>query len=225
MIARHHCCLPVTGSGSATAEECFPEFNTPPGCTSVNASPRQLPADAHHSRPRRLARSYLVRLFHSLLSPGLCRRTPSRLVCPQRSTTCSLSGSYYKTFLIELSRPSPCKEPPTNSKARLTNIDYGSGSFRVSRLMAACRSQSITAPSDPAVAKTDSSAEIAIAPICGTYAGMPLRIASDGSDLICTSSLAPTSAINAADGETALNAYGFQFFGGASRYSEPSAVR
>jgi hypothetical protein len=29
----------------------------------------------HHSRPRRLARSYLVRLLHSRLSSGLCRRT------------------------------------------------------------------------------------------------------------------------------------------------------
>src|SRR5580700_10552119 len=51
------------------------ELNTRPGCASVNASPKRLPAPAHHSRPRRLARSYLVRLFHSQLSSGLCRRT------------------------------------------------------------------------------------------------------------------------------------------------------
>ena len=56
------------------------ELNTLPGCTSVNASPRRLPDATHHSRPRRLARSYLVRLFHSLPSPGLCRRTPSIVV-------------------------------------------------------------------------------------------------------------------------------------------------
>jgi SAM-dependent methyltransferase len=40
----------------------------------VNASPCRLPDTAHHSRPRRLARSYLVRLFHSLPSSGFCRR-------------------------------------------------------------------------------------------------------------------------------------------------------
>ena len=54
----------------------FSELNTRPGCTSVNASPWRLPADTHHSRPRRLARSYLVRLFHPLLSSGLCRAAP-----------------------------------------------------------------------------------------------------------------------------------------------------
>jgi hypothetical protein len=55
--------------------EMISELNTRPGCASVNASPKRLPAPAHHSRPRRLARSYLVRLFHSRLSSGLCRRT------------------------------------------------------------------------------------------------------------------------------------------------------
>ena len=55
----------------------FSELNTPPGCASVNASPRRLPVPTHHSRPRRLAKSYLVRLFHSQLPPGFCRRTPS----------------------------------------------------------------------------------------------------------------------------------------------------
>src|SRR5665213_3096740 len=53
----------------------FSELNTRPGCTSVNASPCRLPDTTHHSRPRRLARSYLVRLFHSLLSSGLRRLT------------------------------------------------------------------------------------------------------------------------------------------------------
>ena len=41
-----------------------------PGCTSVNASMHKLPDTPHHSRPRRLARSYLVRLFHSLPFSG-----------------------------------------------------------------------------------------------------------------------------------------------------------
>jgi hypothetical protein len=60
----------------------FSELNTPPGCASVNASPERLPDPTHHSRPRRLARSYLVRLSHSQLSSGLCRRTPSPLFHP-----------------------------------------------------------------------------------------------------------------------------------------------
>ena len=62
--------------------EMISELNTRPGCASVNASPGQLPVPTHHSRPRRLARSYLVRLFHSRLSSGLCRRTPSPLIRP-----------------------------------------------------------------------------------------------------------------------------------------------
>jgi hypothetical protein len=33
-----------------------------------------LPDTAHHSRPRRLARSFLVRLFHPLPFSGFCRR-------------------------------------------------------------------------------------------------------------------------------------------------------
>jgi hypothetical protein len=41
----------------------------------VNASSRRLPDDTHHSRPRRLARSCLVRLFHSLPFSGFRRRT------------------------------------------------------------------------------------------------------------------------------------------------------
>ena len=60
----------------------FSELNTRPGCASVNASPGQLPTPTHHSRPRRLARSYLVRLLHSQLSSGLCRRTLSPLSSP-----------------------------------------------------------------------------------------------------------------------------------------------
>ncbi len=51
------------------------EFNTQPGSTSVNASMRKLPDASHHSTPRRLARSYLVRLFHSRPFSGLRRRT------------------------------------------------------------------------------------------------------------------------------------------------------
>ena len=58
----------------------FSELNTRPGCTSVNASPRRLPDDTHHSRPRRLARSYLVRLFHSLPFSGFRRRTLTPLL-------------------------------------------------------------------------------------------------------------------------------------------------
>ena len=46
----------------------FSEFNTPPGCTPVNASTCQLPDNPHQSRPKR--RSYLVRNFHSRLSSG-----------------------------------------------------------------------------------------------------------------------------------------------------------
>jgi len=53
----------------------FSELNTQPSCTSVNASMYKLPDTPHHSRPRRLARSYLVRLFHSLPLSGLRRRT------------------------------------------------------------------------------------------------------------------------------------------------------
>ena len=75
-----HCCLPLVRTRSATAKEMFSELNTPPGCTSVNASPCRLPDTTHHSRPRRLARSYLVRLFHSLLSSGLRRRTLASFV-------------------------------------------------------------------------------------------------------------------------------------------------
>jgi hypothetical protein len=60
----------------------FSELHTPPDCTSVNASSCRLPDTTHHSRPRRLARSYLVRLFHSLPSSGLL---PTLLDHPIRS--------------------------------------------------------------------------------------------------------------------------------------------
>jgi|694.fasta_scaffold94802_1 hypothetical protein len=62
----------------------FSELNTQPGCTPVNASTRRLPDEPHHSGPRRLARSYLARLFHSLLSSGLRRRTLSPFRPPAR---------------------------------------------------------------------------------------------------------------------------------------------
>ena len=55
----------------------FSEFNTPPGCTSVNASSCRLPDPTHHARPRRLARSYLVRLFHSRRSSGFLPTHPT----------------------------------------------------------------------------------------------------------------------------------------------------
>ena len=60
----------------------FSELDTPPGCTSVNASPCRLPDRPHHSRPRRLARSYLVRLSHSQLSPGFSPAHPDTFSVP-----------------------------------------------------------------------------------------------------------------------------------------------
>ncbi len=63
-------------------KQLFSELNTQPGCTPVNASPRRLPDGPHHSGPRRLARSYLVRLFHSLPFSGLRRRTVSPFLPP-----------------------------------------------------------------------------------------------------------------------------------------------
>ncbi len=51
-------------------------------CTPMNASPCRLPDEPHHSGPRRLARSYLVRLFHSQISSGSRRRTLSPLPSP-----------------------------------------------------------------------------------------------------------------------------------------------
>jgi hypothetical protein len=60
----------------------FSELNTPPGCTSVNASSCRSPDTTHHSRPRRLARSYLVRLFHSPPSSGLTPTHPDPVSSP-----------------------------------------------------------------------------------------------------------------------------------------------
>lgn len=54
----------------------FSELDTQPGCPSVNASSCRLPDNTHHARPRRLARSFLVRLFHSQLSSGFAPTHP-----------------------------------------------------------------------------------------------------------------------------------------------------
>jgi hypothetical protein len=53
----------------------FSELNGQPGCTPVNASLEQLPIQTHHSGPKLMANLYFVRLFHSLLSCGFCRRS------------------------------------------------------------------------------------------------------------------------------------------------------
>ena len=74
------------------------EFNKQPGCTPVNASTRRSPDEPHYSRPRRLARSYPVRLLHSLPFSALMPTLQSalnpvyfysfilmhRLTCPHR---------------------------------------------------------------------------------------------------------------------------------------------
>ena len=54
----------------------FSELHTQPGYTPVNASSCRLPDTTHHSGPRRLARSYFARLFHSLLSSGFAPTHP-----------------------------------------------------------------------------------------------------------------------------------------------------
>src|SRR5580700_9206795 len=81
------------------------ELNTRPGCASVNASPEQLPVPTHHSRPRRLARSYLVRLFHSQLSSGLCRRTPSPLLAPRSIKQPGLAGPCGRLLVLKGALP------------------------------------------------------------------------------------------------------------------------
>ena len=53
----------------------FSELNGQPGCTPVNASLGQSPIQTHHSGPKLMANLYFVRLFHSLLSCGFCRRS------------------------------------------------------------------------------------------------------------------------------------------------------
>src|SRR5574340_1089228 len=75
--------FPMSEQGRPPQCVIFSELNTRPGCTSVNASSCRLPDSMHHSRPRRLARSYLVRLFHSLPSSGLRQRTLTPFPCPR----------------------------------------------------------------------------------------------------------------------------------------------
>ena len=58
-------------------KELISELNTQPGLSPVNASTAWLPIQTHHSGPRRLAKSYLVRNFHSLPSSGFHWRTQS----------------------------------------------------------------------------------------------------------------------------------------------------
>ena len=58
--------------------ELISKLNTQPGLYLVSASTRGLPHKTQHSRPRRLAKYYLVRNLHSLQSSGLCWRTVSR---------------------------------------------------------------------------------------------------------------------------------------------------
>jgi hypothetical protein len=51
-----------------------------------NASIRRLPNEPHPSRPRRLTRSYLVRLLHSLPSPGLTPTHPDTFYALRKTT-------------------------------------------------------------------------------------------------------------------------------------------
>ena len=59
---------------------CVPFSFPRPGLSSVNTSIRELPHQTHHSRPKRLAKSYLLRNFHSLLSSGFHWRTLTPLI-------------------------------------------------------------------------------------------------------------------------------------------------
>ena len=68
--------FPLTQQGRPR-RELISELNTQPGLSPVNASMSGLPHTTHHSGPRRLAKSYLVRNLHSLQSSGLCWRTVS----------------------------------------------------------------------------------------------------------------------------------------------------
>jgi hypothetical protein len=79
----------------------FSELHTPPGCTSVNASPCRLPDTAHHSRPRRLARSYLVRLFHSLPSSGFCRRLLEHFIRSRQHVRRNRQADLFRCFQID----------------------------------------------------------------------------------------------------------------------------
>jgi hypothetical protein len=74
--------FPLTGQGRPY-KEMISELNTRPSRTPVNASTGRLPDKTHHSEPRRLARSYLVRNFHPQLSSGLCWRTLSPFLRPE----------------------------------------------------------------------------------------------------------------------------------------------
>jgi len=119
----------------------FSELNTPPGCTSVNASPGWLPRPTHHSRPRRLARSYLVRLFHSQLSSGFRRRTLTPFsvrLSPTHSDTffCAfsvqkggrrgnLSALWFPRGFYAASRHSEIQIVATDRFARLIGYDGG----------------------------------------------------------------------------------------------------
>jgi hypothetical protein len=79
----HHCSLPSGSTSSAAAERCFRRLTARPGCASVNARLEAAaggPVPTHYSRPRRLARSYVVLLFHTPLSSDVCRRTPTLLL-------------------------------------------------------------------------------------------------------------------------------------------------
>src|SRR4051812_46312611 len=73
--------FPLTGRGRPS-KRMFSELDTLPGCASVNASPRRLLDETHHSRPERLAKPFPVRLFHPRPSPGLRRRTLSSFLSP-----------------------------------------------------------------------------------------------------------------------------------------------
>ena len=66
------CCVWLANHGHL--KELISELNTQPGLSPVNASMGGLPHTTHHSGPRRLAKSYLVRNLHSLQSSGFCWR-------------------------------------------------------------------------------------------------------------------------------------------------------
>jgi hypothetical protein len=71
--------FPLTGQGRPPQTDVFAAQYTARLCLCERFA-GTVAVPTHHSRPRRLARSCLVRLFHSQLSSGLCRRTRSPLV-------------------------------------------------------------------------------------------------------------------------------------------------
>ena len=81
--------FPVARLGRLPQTMRFSELNGQPGCYPVNASLIRLPVTTHHSGPKLMASLYFVRLFHSLLSCGLCRR--SVLVLDVRELQASLA--------------------------------------------------------------------------------------------------------------------------------------